>query len=323
MPRYLILFCWNRKVQNKRGMEQHTACMFHRQEVGAEFATSDQSVTEFHNLRLLYLAFKDSIIGRKPAAGEELDFSTIISKVESLHNLVHKPREQVSDAETLLDLTKTLFVSLESFEDSHSISDFISILLEQYEQKFVPEGYHGSISWKKLGLDTCHILRKAPAMLTMLGPMDAKPGHRKPATERKRRKAARIGSPHEKTISVEDKACENNTDAQRSLFTMFEILKKQKCISLEKLVLNRSSFSQTVENIFALSFLVKDGRSEITIDANGTHLVAPRNAPSATTIASKEVVYHHFIFRFDYKDWLLMMGSVEKGEEAMPQRIGG
>lgn len=74
-------------------------------------------------------------------------------------------------------------------------------------------------------------------------------------------------------LQVEDNGSEPKTDTDKNMGIMFGILRRNKTVKLEHLILNRKSFAQTVENLFALSFLVKDGRAEITIDKNGSHFV--------------------------------------------------
>lgn len=66
---------------------------------------------------------------------------------------------------------------------------------------------------------------------------------------------------------------EHRSDTDKNMATMFEILRRKKQVKLESLMLNRKSFARTVENLFALSFLVKDGRAEVVVDENGSHLV--------------------------------------------------
>lgn len=75
------------------------------------------------------------------------------------------------------------------------------------------------------------------------------------------------------SLQLDETANNEKTDTDKNMATMFDILRRNRKVKLENLILNRNSFAQTVENLFALSFLIKDGRAEISVDEAGCHLV--------------------------------------------------
>ncbi|KAK9273948.1 hypothetical protein L1049_018760 [Liquidambar formosana] len=152
---------------------------------------------------------------------------------------------------------------------------------------------------KMLGLPLSHIFRVGHGCCTMLGPMNTELKQRKVGVRGKRVRSTESSRPEE----LDDTGKDERTDTNKNMATMFEILRRKKRVRRKSLFLNRKSFAQTVENLFAMSFLVKDGRAEIVVDENESHLVSPRNAPSANSVMSGEVTYGHFVFRFDFKDW--------------------
>lgn len=74
-------------------------------------------------------------------------------------------------------------------------------------------------------------------------------------------------------VQISQTDTDGKNDIDKNMSTMFNILRKMRRVKFESLILNRTSFAQTVENIFALSFLVKDGRAEIAVGDDGQHLV--------------------------------------------------
>ncbi|CAH1445628.1 unnamed protein product [Lactuca virosa] len=225
-------------------------------------------------------------------------FRFIFDEVECLHQLVQKPREQVADAEALLDITNTLMTSVKpQSNEGVTPSDFVSCILKNFGR--IGSGSDGadeirnSVRWKDIGIAVSHVFLKTDGCCTMIGPMNSKIKQRKVVEQRKRARLTEKARPEEKRKLTLIRTCQ----------TMFDVLRRNRTVKLETLVLNRTSFAQTVENLFALSFLVKDGRAEIKVNDKGEHLVSPRNAPAANAVASKEVSYTHFLFRFDFKDW--------------------
>ncbi|CAH2041538.1 unnamed protein product [Thlaspi arvense] len=118
-------------------------------------------------------------------------FNSIINEVESLHQLdtcmkrrvrSHntwfpsgyrsletktlllnlKPREQVADAEALLDITNTLVSSVKAHSNEGiTPSDFVSCLLRDFGKQVGPSGstedVRNSIAWKDIGLAVSHL----------------------------------------------------------------------------------------------------------------------------------------------------------------------
>ncbi|KAK6925701.1 Non-structural maintenance of chromosome element 4, C-terminal [Dillenia turbinata] len=343
-------------------------------------SSEPQGIVDRRVLRSRYLAVKNLINDERDdlTKVDSDKFTSIISEVENLHQLVierveddvdfesmellcksefnnalysystikfQKPREQVADAEALLDIANTLVSSVKSQRNAGiTPSDFVNCLLRDFGQQTGggSSTVQNSICWKDLGMAVSHIFKRVPGCCTMLGPMNTEVKLRKPTVQRKR--ATRpIDSARPEELN--DTEAEAKTDTDKNMSVMFEILRRKKLVGLECLILNRKSFAQTVENLFALSFLVKDGRVQITVNEDGSHFVSPRNAPAASSVASGEVTYSHFVFRFDFKDWKclkeysreeickdvliffernhlqLMMDYVPVGEELMPHRI--
>ncbi|KAK1427127.1 hypothetical protein QVD17_15810 [Tagetes erecta] len=273
-------------------------------------------------LRSRYLAVKNLISDKRDdmTKADSDKFMTIFEEVECLHQMVQKPREQVADAEALLDIANTLMASVKAQRsEGVTAGDFVSCLLKNFGQ--LGGGNDGesrsSVRWKDIGSVVSRVFRKGDGCCTMLGPMNSEVKQRKAAVQRKQSRPTEKARPEELAASV----TEEKTDTDKNMATMFNVLRQNRNVKLENLVLNRRSFAQTVENLFAMSFLVKDGRAEIKVNEEGCHLVSPRNAPAANAVASKEVSYTHFIFRLDFRDWKLMLESVTEGDELMPHRI--
>ncbi|KAK3000019.1 hypothetical protein RJ639_024436 [Escallonia herrerae] len=289
----------------------------------AENGEPGTSGVERRVLRSRYLAVKNLICDERDdlSSVNSDKFKSIIDEVESLHQHVQKPREQVADAEALLDITNTLVTSVKAHgSDGVTPADFVNCLLRDFGQQGGASGStdegSNSIRWKDLALAVSDIFRGGVGCSTMLGPMSTEVKQRKAVVHRKRAvRPTEKARPEELAETAEEK-----TETDKNMSTMFNILRKNRKVKLENLVVNRTSFAQTVENIFALSFLVKDGRAEIKVDEKGCHLVSPRNAPAANAVISGEVSYSHFVFRFDFRDWKLMVDSVGDGEELMPHR---
>lgn len=73
-------------------------------------------------------------------------------------------------------------------------------------------------------------------------------------------------------------------------------------VSLYEGFFNPDSFSETVENIFDLSFLMKDGKASLEFDENNIPIVCRTKEPTKADL-EQGVKQMHYILRLDMKDF--------------------
>ena len=138
-----------------------------------------------------------------------------------------------------------------------------------------------------------------------LGPISVEPKARK-ATQR----AAKTKDPVAPVVrpeEVEDAGAQTHSmvaETERNIKVMRRALTKLGVVDAMELVYNGESFAQTVENLFTLSFMVKDGLVKLTRGARGESVQAQLvERPTAGDFASRAAEASQFMLRFTFADW--------------------
>jgi hypothetical protein len=193
-----------------------------------------------------------------------------------------------------------------------------------------------AFDWAALGRGVRGILRVAPssgphmcapdaaplASLTScarLGPMSLEVKERKAAVKRVKEVVAELVRPDEVGGSAEDAPPGAVQESRRNLMSMLKVLKRNGRVGALQLVFNRSCFAQTVENIFTLSFLVKEGTVKLGRGEGGGITAEACKRAEPEHFASKQAETLQFVLRLDVADWEAAKGRMPL-EPLIPHR---
>jgi len=178
------------------------------------------------------------------------------------------------------------------------------------------------VDWGKFGRKSLELLQRAPIGAFMLGAVDAGCTVKRKETKARERYERPT---HESQIHnlgtqmSENERPDNAHEAQiASIKTCLDVHTKHEPVELYRFVLNPSSFSQTVENLFALGFLVKENMASHKIDENGRQLIgslSPEQANAADAPARVAC-----ILRFEYGDFEKWCKMYADEEQMVPTR---
>ncbi|XP_059064843.1 non-structural maintenance of chromosomes element 4 homolog B-like [Cryptomeria japonica] len=214
--------------------------------------------------------------------------------------------EQITDGELLLQQTVFLLKCLKEEEEEYmgiTPSDFINGILEHFDKSIALPGTEEDcngfqknipkIDWDSLGQNGALIFGDihygCPTMYAVFLPSMSK---------------------EMLDLELECKELYKEKSTDKEVKRLHRRLLKEKCLVLDRLLFEDSSFSRAVENLFALSFLVRDGNAQLTISENGDHEIVPRNAP---TVEDRSTGFQdtQFVFRLDYKEWKEKQQKIE------------
>lgn len=92
-------------------------------------------------------------------------------------------------------------------------------------------------------------------------------------------------------------------------------------VPLLKFALNPNSFGQTVENLFYISFLVKDGLVKVNIDEeSGFPTLRPQEQKTTEETRAEGGKKHQAIFSLDYGSWQIFKETMQISEPLIPHR---
>ena len=179
-----------------------------------------------------------------------------------------RPQEATLDSRVLLSaagLARHKARNIKKGKEIFSVDEFIGRLATYCGED--------NVNIKQLGaLCTRHSIRP-PTTDHMLGPLQITPREKnKRARETQRRSKAAMVRPDNLTEKDTSGAANSNTTTKTTVL-IGKLLSQYSPIDLFSFIINPDSFSQSIENMFSLSFLVKEGRAGLYENEEGMQIV--------------------------------------------------
>lgn len=229
-------------------------------------------------------------------SGENL-VSQTLDEANRLLDQAHNTQEMKSDAMLMFKLSD---LTLKRVRTSGTSSDLGGVRVEEFMSKIKSilgndsesetntlPAENSNEGLAKIGKLACLYLNVAPAVDFMMGPIALE---RKVTTARRAGQRLRINEATDinpealdadDMKQTEEKTSKLITEIFRDVCAVYE-RNGRVPISLFRLIINPESFSQSVENMFYTSFLVRDGRLSLNLDENKLPIVEPLSEESSS-----------------------------------------
>ncbi|TFY60774.1 hypothetical protein EVJ58_g4935 [Rhodofomes roseus] len=295
----------------------------------------DQDPEEKRTLRRQYRSLYKSTTEDAQGHAQDLTAEQLVEKVKQSDSLFHRVK---GTAEATLDSTFLLAATqmgaakaraMKAGAGAFDVDDFVSRLITYMGRNqgvAVPEDidsdeeqdYSGELlDFARIGRRALAKSHRVPVMDFMLGPLSIEQKKRaviKRATlqkdEREKKKPQEI---------TESDITRSENETTKNVATLERILQQQdNKVNLFRVIVNPDDFGQSVENLFYLSFLIRDGKCALEFE-DGEPFIYVTEQPSEEDYAAG-LRKQQMVMEFDMATWRRAIEVFDIKDALIPQR---
>ncbi|KAI0266829.1 Nse4 C-terminal-domain-containing protein [Gloeopeniophorella convolvens] len=174
------------------------------------------------------------------------------------------------------------------------------------------------LDWARAGRRALGITRRVPAMDFMLGPL-AVEQKRRVVGKRARFEKNKADERRPQEIREEDIARSENETTKHVLDIRNLLVEQNGPVNLFRFVVNPADFAQSVENLFYLSFLIRDGECALEIEDDGEPVIFICEQPQMSDY-QEGLRKQQLVLEFDIQTWEEAVKTFNITETIIPQR---
>ncbi|KAF8633380.1 hypothetical protein AX17_004551 [Amanita inopinata Kibby_2008] len=255
-----------------------------------------------------------------------------IFQADELFSKVKGPQEATLDSALLLKASSMgaqKARAMKSGSGNFDVDEFISKLItfmggrrtfegQDPENSDAEQDGEAPLDWDRIGRQALAKSHRAPALSFMLGPLSIEQKKRVTA---KRAKLEKNKEDEKKPQEIkEEDISRSQNETTKNVLILENILEnEEEPINIFKLIVNPRDFAQSVENLFYLSFLIRDGKVALEINESGEPLVYMCEQPSDQDYAAG-LKKQQMVMELDMATWQRAIEVFDVTQSKIPQR---
>ncbi|OCH84802.1 hypothetical protein OBBRIDRAFT_798769 [Obba rivulosa] len=177
----------------------------------------------------------------------------------------------------------------------------------------------GMLNWDRIGRRALAKSRRVPAMDFMLGPLSLE---QKKRAQVKRAKLEKNKEDMRKPQEIREEditRSENETTKNVQMVQKILMDQDEGGINLFRFIINPNDFGQSVENLFYLSFLIRDGKCALEVTKEGEPMIFSCEAPDVKDYENG-LKKSQLVMEFDMATWRRAIEVFNITSTVIPQR---